>query len=133
MTQKRDFPQITPSSRRFKAGRRPETRFESQNGATVFVAFGNRKVNCELELTFTNIYDADVIAILNHYNSVLVDDYVVFTGSRGLGGMSDALRDAIPRGNEDLKYRYTEPPEVTSVYPGISNVVCKFTGYLFGE
>ena len=124
---------ITPTSRRFTAGRRPETRFESQNGSTVFVAFGNRQVNATLELTFANIPDGEAAQILDHYQSVLIDDFVVFTGSRGLGGMSETLRNTIPRGNEALRYRYTEPPELTSVYPGVSTVVCRFTGYLFGE
>jgi hypothetical protein len=133
MSYPRRFPAVTPTSRRFTAGRRPETRFESQNGATVFVAFGNRQVNATLELTFANLPDNEAAQILDHYQSVLVDDFVVFTKGHGLGGMSETLRNAIPQGDNALRYRYTEPPELTSVYPGVSTVVCKFTGYLFGE
>tara|TARA_B100001063_G_scaffold76491_2_gene70752 strand:+ start:624 stop:1022 length:399 start_codon:yes stop_codon:yes gene_type:complete len=128
----RIFPAIVPSSRKFVPGERPETQFRAQNGATTFVSFGNRPVDCQLELIFNNIDDSIAAEILDHYRSVLTSDYVMFDNDHGLGGMLPVLQSSVDSGTGDLKYRYSKPPEVTSVFPGVSSVVCSFTGYLFG-
>ena len=70
----RRFPALTPTGRRYTPGRLPETRFQSQNGATTFVQFGGYFVNAKLELTFENVRDEDAQAILVHYSSVVGDD-----------------------------------------------------------
>ena len=80
------FPLLQPSSRSYSPGRMPETRFESQNGATTIVSFGNTFVNAELRLEFSNISDTAAYEILAHYESVIQDDHVVFDGERGFGG-----------------------------------------------
>ena len=128
----RQFPQLTPSARSYKPGRIPETVFTAQNGSTTFVQFGGAFVNAELTLTFTNINDEDAAEILAHYNSVVCDDSVVFSNTRGLGGMSNNLIDLVENGRDLLKYRYDGPPQIESVYPGVSNVTCAFIGYLYG-
>ena len=129
---KRQFPEITPTGRSFKPGQVPQTTFTSQNGATTFVQFGGRFVNCELQLTFNNIQDLEAREILDHYASVVGDDYVTFSSSRGLGGMASTLIGSIETGSELLRYRYKEPPALRSVYPGVSTVQCTFTGFLYG-
>ena len=133
MAQK-DFPQITPTSRSYRPGRQVTTVFESQDGATTRVEFGGRFVNSELSMEFANITDANATLILTHYQTCTGDDYVAFNNARGLGGMDEGLRDAMEKGqtSETLRYRYAEPPEVVSVYPGISTVRCRFIGYLRG-
>ena len=128
----RDFPQLTPTSRSYRPGRKPETVFESQNGSTVLVQFGGSFVNAEIDLEFRNISDADARLILVHYDSVQDDDYVVFSDTRGLGGMGATLQQAIQTGQELLRYRYKAPPQLQSVYPGISTVRCSFIGLLYG-
>ena len=132
MTTSRPFPEITPSSRSYRPGKQPETMFESQNGSTVLVQFGGRFVNSELELEFRNISDEDARIILNHYESVVGDDYVIFNQQRGLGGMAKTLRDNMQKGNDLLRYRYKEPPSLQSVYPGVSTIRCSFVGLLYG-
>ena len=126
------FPEITPSSRSYTPGRVPETVFEAQNGATTFVQFGNIFVNAELSLEFKNISDSQASEILQHYLSVVGDDYVQFSNTRALAGMQAALREQVEKGTGAIKWRYDAPPEISSVYPGISTVRCSFIGYLFG-
>ena len=130
--QQRKFPELTPTSRSYRPGRQPETVFESQNGSTVLVQFGGRFVNSEIDLEFRNISDQDARLILVHYESVQEDDYVVFTDNRGLGGMDDTLQQAMQTGQDLLRYRYKEPPELRSVFPGVSTVRCSFVGLLYG-
>ena len=126
------FPEITPSSRSYTPGKVPETVFEAQNGATTFVQFGSIFVNAEMSLEFKNISDSQASEILQHYLSVIGDDYVQFSNARALGGMKEVLRDKVEKGSGAIKWRYDAPPEITSVYPGLSTVRCSFIGYLFG-
>ena len=128
----RKFPELTPTSRSYTPGRQSETVFQSQNGASVLVQFGGRFVNSQMELIFANINDQDAKAILAHYESVLDDDYVTFSDTRGLGGMNATLQAGIQTGKELLRYRYSNPPQLTSVYPGVSTVKCSFVGLLYG-
>lgn len=128
----RRFPALTPTGRKYTPGRLPETRFQSQNGSTIFVQFGGYFVNAKLELTFENVRDEDAQAILVHYRSTVADDYVTFDKSHGLGGMTDNLITQVDTGKGTLRYRYDGPPEVVSVFPGVSSVSCSFIGYLYG-
>ena len=128
----RPFPALTPTGRSYKPGRVPETVFTSQNGASSFIQFGGAFVNAELSLTFANISDQDAADILQHYSSVVGDDRVTFGDNKGFGGMGAKLQGKLEDGTGLLKYRYDGPPQVTSVYPGISTVTCQFIGYLMG-
>lgn len=128
----RRFPSLTPTGRKFTPGRLPETRFQSQNGSTTFVQFGGAFVNAQLQLAFQNIRDDDARLILAHYRSVVGDDYVTFDADHGLGGMTANLITQVDTGSSTLRYRYDGPPELTSVYPGVSSVNCSFIGYLYG-
>ena len=128
----RPFPELTPTARSYKPGRVPETVFTSQNGSSTFIQFGGAFVNAELSLTFANISDQDAADILQHYSSVVGDDRVTFGDNKGFGGMGAKLQGKMEDGTGLLKYRYDGPPQVTSVYPGISTVTCQFIGYLMG-
>ena len=128
----RRFPELTPTGRSYKPGRVSETVFTGQNGSTTFVQFGGAFVNAELELEFRNIRDSDAAAVLAHYASVVGDDYVTFNDNHGFGGIDSALQAQMADGKGMLRYRYDGPPEVVSVYPGISSVRCSFIGYLYG-
>ena len=94
--------------------------------------FGGAFVNAELSLTFANISDQDAADILQHYSSVVGDDRVTFGDNKGLGGMGAKLQGKLEDGTGLLKYRYDGPPQVTSVFPGVSTVTCQFIGYLMG-
>jgi len=126
------FPLITPSSRSYRPGERPRTVFESQSGATTLVEFGLQQVNAQLQLQFRNITDDKAAEIINHYNSIVEDEWVRFDGSRGMGGMDTSLYNAVQKGDDKLRWRYDGPPQITSVYPGVSTVACSFIGYFYG-
>ena len=126
------FPMIQPSSRSYQPGERPRTVFQSQNGSTTLVEFGTQQVDAQLQLGFRNITDEQALEIINHYNSIVEDEWVKFTRNRGFGGMSESLYEGVEKGNGKLRWRYDGAPEITSVYPGTSTVTCRFVGYFYG-
>ena len=130
----RIFPsQISPTSRSYRPGKLPSTEFKALNGAVSFVQYGNHFVDAELSLNFANINDDIVLQILQHYSSVVGDDWVTFSPSNGLQGMgADLVNNGIETGKKILKWRYKEPPQVQSIYPGISSVQLQFIGVLYG-
>ena len=129
----RAFPTIDPTSRTFTPGTFPQTIFEAQNGATTVIRYGNTAVNAKLSLTFANITDGQVETILAHYVNVNSDwDFVTFTNARGLKGMGTGLQNRTQGQPDGLRWRYMEPPQVTSVQSGVSTVQCKFCAYLDG-
>ena len=130
------FPKnIAPSSRSFKAGEYPQSVFESQNGSKTIIRYGNKAVNATLTLGFTNISDADALSIITNYKNVNSDwDNVVFGTTRGMQGVEDKdLRAEIYGDSEGTRWRYSAPPSITSVQPGINNVSCKFVACFDGD
>ena len=133
MTVMHPFPDyIIPTSRTYKPGRLPETQFEARNGAVSFVQYGQNFVNAELTLNFANINDGRALEILQHYERVLGDDFVIFDNNAGFQGMDAALAGGLQDGRGLLRWRYSDAPQITSVYPGVSSVQVQFTGFLYG-
>ena len=129
-------PNIAPSSRSFTAGEYPRAVFEAQNGAKSIIRYGNKAVNSKLTLGFTNVSDDDAVLILSNYNDVNSDwDYVTFDRLNGLQGVdNESLKIHMQTGSgQGLKWRYSAPPSVTSVQPGINNVTCSFVACLDGD
>ena len=131
MAEQRLFPQLTPSSRSYKPGKVPETVFTSQNGSTTFVQFGGA-LSMQSWILNLEISVMPTLLILQHYASVTGDDWVQFNQSRGLAGIDQTLLDAISDSRALLRFRYDGPPQITSVFPGVSTVRCAFIGYLYG-
>lgn len=129
------FPSIKPSGRSYSPGTYPQTTFEAQNGAKSVIRYGNKRVNAQLSLSFNNITDAQASDILENYEEVNSDwDYVVFNQGSGLTGIeSTDLANYVNEVSSGLRWRYSNPPKVTSVQPGISNVSCSFVGCLDGD
>ena len=133
MTVMHPFPDyIIPTSRTYKPGKLPETEFTSRNGSTSFVQYGQNFVNAELTLNFANINDGSAFEILQHYERVLGDDFVVFDNNAGFQGMNAELIGGLQNGRGLLRWRYSDAPQITSVYPGVSSVQVQFIGYLYG-
>ena len=128
------FPSISPSSRSYSPGNFPQTEFRAQNGALTVVLFGSRRVDSELDLEFQNITDADAALILANYEAVnRTWDSVTFSTASGTSGISGSLAGYISEaGGSGLRWRYAEPPSVTSVLPGRSTVRCRFIGIMDG-
>lgn len=133
MTVMHPFPDyIIPTSRTYKPGKLPETTFEARNGSTSFVQYGQNFVNAELTLNFANINDGSASEILQHYARVLGDDFVVFDNNAAFQGMNAELVGSLENGRGLLRWRYSDAPQVTSVYPGVSSVQVQFIGFLYG-
>ena len=130
------FPTLKPTSRSYNPGRYPQTDFQAQNGAMTVVRFGNRRVESKLSLTFSNIPDADASAILANYEQVNGNwgsvFFLPFTVEAGISdtNLSQYMEE---KNGSGLQYRYASPPNVQSVYPGISSVSCEFVGILDGN
>ena len=142
MASKRDFPAIKPTSRSYSPGIYPQNTFEAQNGAKTIIRYSKTRVNATLTLGFSNITDSQVGLILENYDNVNSDwDYIRFSSDNGTAGIDDpdsgnfltkeiAREDKSGLTEQGLKWRYSEPPKVTSVYPRISNVSCSFVACL---
>ena len=136
-----NFPSdLSPSSRSYTAGEYPQAIFESQNGAKSVIRYGNKQVNATLTLGFTNISDENVMSILDNYKNVNSEwEYITFTKTKGLQGIeSNDLSTTVSAGTSNnlesgLRWRYSAPPRITSVQPGINNVTCSFVGCLDGD
>jgi len=124
---------LKPTSRSYRPGKFPQIQFEALNGATTAIRYGQKAFNAQLTLTFANINDTDAARIVNHYEERMATfSNVTFSSATGLAGLGSTLSTQISESGSGLRWRYAEPPQVESVYPGISTVTCTFTGYLDG-
>jgi len=142
MATEKPFPTIKPSSRRYNPGEYPSTTFESLDGTKTHLRYGNKRVNATLQLGFSGITDAQAYEILENYREVNSNwNYVTFnqdSGLAGVGGTGHTMPDGslgnlaayMDETNTGLKWRYSAPPSVTSVFPGTSNVSCSFVACL---
>ena len=121
---------LVPSTRSYSPGDYPQVEFESQNGVKTVIRYGKNRTGSSLSLGFDNILDSDAAAILKNYEDInSIWDEVTFTGTNVINGADSTLQSYLIERTE-LKWRYDGPPEVTSVYPGRSNVQCKFVACL---
>ena len=134
---------LSPNERAYSPGEFPISEFQGLNGAVTAVQYGNRVADSALELTFTNVSDDKAFAIFEHYQLV--------NGGRGDNGerywaelsrevsigplagiANESLRSVMAESRGNRRYRYAEPPTITSVFPGVSTVSVKFRGYIDG-
>ena len=121
---------VTPSTRSYSPGKYPQVEFEAQNGVKTVIRYGKNRTGSSLSLGFDNILDSDAAAILKNYEDInSIWDEVTFNGTGVIEGASSQMQSYFIERTE-LKWRYDGPPEVTSVYPGRSNVQCKFVACL---
>jgi len=142
MSTAQPFPAVKPTSRSFTPGTYPSSTFESLDGTKTHIRYGNKRVNATLILGFSGISDGTVGLILKNYDDVnSVWDYVKFSSDNGTAGIIDpnsghylskeiAKEDGSGLTEQGLKWRYSAPPSVESVQPGISNVSCSFVACL---
>ena len=125
-------PSVKVSTRSYNPGTYPSTEFQSLDGTKTHIRYGANSVNARLQLGFAIISDADAALILANYESVNSDwDYVSFDNSKVTDGISSSsLKTFLNESGTSLRWRYSSPPTVTSVFPGISNVNCYFVACL---
>lgn len=123
------FPGIKPSERSFRSGQYPVKAYRALSGAIVKRAFGNRPYGYEIQLGFTNINDASTKELLDHYDNTR-GGFERFTLPTNLFvGMSAELMGKIQAPTQ-IQWEYAQPPEVNSIYPGLSTVKVVLTGEL---
>ena len=139
-----EFPNLTPSQRSYTPGTFPQKEFQGLNGAVTVLQYGVQSVDSTLEMTFNNITDAEAYSIFENYESVnsgLDDegrqDYVLLprTQEGAMAGVQDQdlLFQMAERGQgPKLRYRYAQPPTITSTFPGRCTVQVSLRGYLEG-
>lgn len=125
------FPNIKPSARRYSPGIFPQTEFRSQNGALTILRYGNKRVDSTLSLEFRNITDDNAALIIQNYEAVnSAGNNVTFTQSTGASGASSQFSTFLRENGTGLKWRYAQPPEITSVVKNRCTVNCEFVGNL---
>jgi hypothetical protein len=123
------FPAIKPASRDFTMGTYPTKVYRSLAGTTVKRSFGNKPSGYQLGLEFQNLPDETVSTILAHYNSTAGGFERFRLPNAVFAGMSDELRAYIQAPN-GIRWEYAAPPEVESVFRGVSNVSINLIGEL---
>jgi hypothetical protein len=123
------FPSIKPSERSFRPGQYPTKSYRALSGAIVKRAFGNRAYGHELQLSFNNVKDSVTIALVDHYNSTR-GGFDRFTLPAELfAGMDASLRTRLQAPTQ-IKWEYSGPPDIKSVFNGLSSITITLLGEL---
>ena len=124
-----NFPTLAPSNRSYDPGDWANTKYRANSGAEFRILYGSKRTAPKLQLTYNNITDAQAKDFLDHYDSMNgtfkqfpASDTV--TGTKK--GMGPTLKGAIKA--DGSHWRYEGPPQLTSVYPGRSNVTVNLIG-----
>ena len=126
------FPTLIPNSRQFDPGNWPVKSYNAQNGTEIRLLYGSQRFNLQINLSYTNIADADAEAFLAHYieqngtfrafNFTTEEATAIFGGWKGTPAALLA-----PAG---VEWRYDAPPKIDSVVPGISSVSVSLRGVI---
>ena len=124
---------VKPTSRSVRLGDYPVRSFRAQNGKELRLLYGNRRSGQELELTYENISDSNVVGFTAHYEDMKGTHgsfdlpQVVFTGWNRVSGGSSGSPFQEPQNN---LYRFADAPQITSVRPGVSTVVVRLVSVI---
>ena len=125
-----DFPNIAPSSRQFNSGDYPVSSYKAVNGMEVRILRGSKRTGMSLQLTYAAITDQEADQFLNHYIQQVGTFSAFWLGTagakKGWAGNPQSIGD--PEFSNE--WRYAQPVQVTSVYPGVSNVTVSLVGVL---
>ena len=88
----------------------------------------------KLSLTYRNITDAQAEEFLDHYNDMkgtyTTFDIVIEGVSPDAKSGWEGNADAIGAGSSGGAYRYSGPPQLTQVKPGVSHISVNLIGVL---
>lgn len=114
-----NFPSLNPSRRDYTPGDWAQKKYLSMSGAEKRIRYGSKRTGAVLSLQYQNITDANAALFLAHYNDRFgtFKDFTLPTAV--LAGWSGT--SYVPTTNAP-KFRYSRPPQVSAVRPGISNV-----------
>ena len=118
---------ITPSRREFTLGQYPTKVYRALSGNTVKRSYGNKPHSYQLTLQYENIADDKALEFINHYATTSGGFTRFALPNKIFSGMSDALRGTV-QAPYNIRWEYSGPPKVQSVYRGISTVSIELTG-----
>ena len=122
------FPSYAPSQRQFNPGTYPQKSYRSLSGVVVKRSFGNKPSAATLSLSFDNISDIKVVAILGHYRSQTSVNRRFKLSATTMAGISTELVALVDGSADNLRWEYARPPSVESVRPGASRVQVELLG-----
>jgi hypothetical protein len=122
------FPSVTPTSRNFKPGTYPQKQYRSLSGVAIKRTFGNQPYGAVLQLEYANIPDDTVVTLIDHYRSQTAANRRFQLSSNVTAGMSSTLATRANASIDNLRWEYAEPPEISSVRPGINTVRINLAG-----
>ena len=121
------YPQYKPSSRSYTPGDWAQKKYKAMDGSETRIRYGSKRTDAELRLEYQNIEDGAADDFLAHYDQMF-GTYTAFTipieVTSGWTGSS-----YIPNASV-MKFRYSGPPQVQSVRPGISTVSIELVGVI---
>jgi hypothetical protein len=111
------FPTLTPSAAPITPGAWPVATISSLNGAEARTRQGSAQIGRRLQLTFTNVTEANFLSILNHYRGQR-------SGLDSFGFNTATLAaDLTPAG---YAWLYASRPQVIDEHADVFTVVCEF-------
>ena len=115
------YPALIPTGRSFDAGDFAVKKYSAQDGAEFRILYGDKRVGMTLQLTYSNISDAEAGQFVDHYHSMQGTYQQFDIGVDAKGGWTGgtAYIGAVYWGSQ---WRYDSAPQLQSVYPGISSV-----------
>ena len=125
-----EFPTLKPTARTFESGDFPVKVYKAQNGSEHRILYGSRRTNMRLSLTVANITDAEAEQILDHYDQVQGTFGTVILQMKDAKAGWAGNKDALGAGAHGNSFRYENPPQLTSVRPGVSTVTVNFIGVI---
>jgi len=122
------FPSITPTSRNFKPGVYPQKQYRSLSGVAIKRTFGNKPYGAVMELEYANVSDAIAVTLIDHYRSQTEANRRFQLSSNVTAGMSSTLANRANASVDNLRWEYAQPPEVSSIRPGINTIRINLAG-----
>ena len=118
------YPTIPPSGRSFIPGDFANAKYQAQDGAEFRILYGDKRVGMKLQLEYANITDAQAESFLDHYHEVqgTFQQFEFVNGGEGAKAGWAGNLDALGAVQWGSKWRYEGPPQLRSVYPGVSSV-----------
>ena len=124
------YPQLVPSSRSFDPGNFAVKSYNAQDGAEVRFIYGDKRVGMKLQLTYQNISDTDAEAFINHFHKMkgTFTQFLLGTGQAGAKKGWEGSANYLGAEFWGSRWRYESPPQLQSIYPGVSTVTVNLIG-----
>ena len=119
-----DFPKIPPTSRSFTPGDYANTKFRAVSGAEFRIQYGSKPTGMKMQLQYANITDAQAEKFIKHFyqQSGTFKSFVFVDAADGAKAGWAGTSNALGAEFYDSDWRYEDPPQLQSVYPGVSTV-----------